>query len=249
MLFISVMLTRAPVPASTRDSVSAPQPIVGVARLIGARQCRWQDAASAPALGAGLAPGTLRLTAGIAELAFAGGATVRIEGPAEFVPQSAGHIQLSRGRLLALAPPGARGFTVATPRADVIDLGTQFGVQVDPDGSTAVEVFRGLVEVVALPAEGGSPPAGRPVEAAALHRVAAGEAARVDGAGTELFASRFTAADQFVPDLADTDRLVSTGRSGYAEQLISQTRPVAYWTFDDGRGRRSRDLIHARRIR
>lgn len=83
----------------------------------------------------------------MAVIEFATGARVVLEAPAEFVPQSAGRSLLTRGRLVAHVPARATGFTVATPMVEVIDLGTEFGVQVDDARSTDVHVLRGEVEV------------------------------------------------------------------------------------------------------
>ena len=72
---------------------------------------------------------------------------MRIEGPAEFTPRSADRIEFVRGRLVAYVPRQARGFTVGTPSAEVVDLGTEFGVEVDAQGGTDLHVIRGRVEV------------------------------------------------------------------------------------------------------
>ena len=81
--------------------------------------------------GGKLPAGTSRLAEGVVELEFDGGARVSIEGPAEFAPRSGQRMELTRGRLVAYVPKQARGFTVDTPTAEVIDLGTEFGVEVD----------------------------------------------------------------------------------------------------------------------
>jgi hypothetical protein len=45
-------------------------------------------------------------------------------------------------------------FSVRTPTATVTDLGTEFGVEVDPRGATQSHVFRGMVKVCAVDAAG-----------------------------------------------------------------------------------------------
>ena len=118
--------------------------------------------------------GIARLTEGVVELNFDGGARVRVEGPAEFEAKSAGRIELARGRLSAHVPRRARGFTVSTPTAEIIDLGTEFGVEVESSGLTNVEVHRGTVEVSGVVQQpGGS----SPISVMRLH---AGEATRID---------------------------------------------------------------------
>ena len=51
-----------------------------------------------------------------------------------------------------LSPLPSPLFTVHTPTAVVTDLGTEFGVEVDRDGSSASYVFQGLIEMQILPA-------------------------------------------------------------------------------------------------
>ncbi|HZZ72122.1 MAG TPA: FecR domain-containing protein, partial [Pirellulales bacterium] len=95
----------------------------------------------------GIAPGLLNLLDGFVELTFANGAQVVLEAPVEM--QIVGPLQtiLRRGRVVAHVPEQARGFAIETPRARVIDLGTEFGVGVEDGGNTEVQVFVG--EVVA----------------------------------------------------------------------------------------------------
>lgn len=56
-------------------------------------------------------------------------------------------VELSCGRLSAFVPPRAVGFIVDTPTATVVDLGTEFIVDVSADGTTGVLVQTGTVDV------------------------------------------------------------------------------------------------------
>jgi hypothetical protein len=96
--------------------------------------------------GDSLSPMELSLKSGIAELEFYGGASVILQGPAVFTVIDGQHGRLSSGRLRSYVPSQAHGFTIDTPDAKVVDLGTSFGMKVDLE-STAVEVFEGEVEV------------------------------------------------------------------------------------------------------
>jgi hypothetical protein len=90
---------------------------------------------------------TLQVRSGLAELKFAQGAKVIVQGPAEFEVCSANRGFLRRGKLVALVPREAVGFTVATPTADIVDLGTEFGVEADGKGAIEVQVFKGKIEL------------------------------------------------------------------------------------------------------
>ena len=91
--------------------------------------------------------GKFHLEIGLARLDFRNGATVTLQGPAEFEILSTDKAILSRGILTASIPESAVGFEVLTPAIDVVDLGTAFGVSVGADGETDVCVFEGEVEV------------------------------------------------------------------------------------------------------
>lgn len=117
----------------------------GLATLSYASQARWGSGERA--LGEWLGKGRLNLEVGLARLDFSNGATVTLQGPAEFEILSANQTSLKSGILTASIPESAIGFEVLTPAIDVVDLGTAFGVSVGADGETDVCVFEGEVEV------------------------------------------------------------------------------------------------------
>lgn len=71
--------------------------------------------------------------------------TLVIEAPAEFRFESAQRLALKRGKAMASVPAHAKGFTIVTPSGEVVDLGTQFGVDVPEKGAPEVHVFKGEV--------------------------------------------------------------------------------------------------------
>jgi hypothetical protein len=114
------------------------------------------------------------LARGHAEINLAQGVRVTIEGPAVWQLKSEQRLQLDSGTLAAQVSRQAIGFTVATPCADVVDLGTEFGVTVAVDGRTDVHVLNGKVEVrppsSANIVEGVQLVAGEAVRAAAIDK-------------------------------------------------------------------------------
>lgn len=129
----------------TRPSVhAAPEP--AVAWLVNAQNCQWQDTEPAGPMRAGT---VLRIERGLAEVRFASGARVVLEGPARLELLSGNSARLLRGRLTARVPEPARGFEVLSPQGKVIDLGTEFGVSVADDGAADVFVFEGQVNASA----------------------------------------------------------------------------------------------------
>lgn len=118
-----------------------------VAELCGSADAQWLMEGMPEADGRLPAGRRLVLASGLAEIVFASGSQVILEGPAEFQPLSPTEGLLSQGLLSARVPPAARGFVVRAPNATVVDLGTEFGIAVEHGGLSDVEVFAGRVEV------------------------------------------------------------------------------------------------------
>jgi hypothetical protein len=121
-----------------------------VARVTGLVNCEWPDREPELKFGDQLSPGQrLRLSRGLLQLTFDTGAKVVVEGPAEFVATARTEATLTQGKIAAAVPRFARGYTIFTPTAEVVDLGTEFGVDVDDKGASQIHVFDG--DVVARP--------------------------------------------------------------------------------------------------
>lgn len=98
--------------------------------------------------GENLTRGTkLSATSGLAEIQLRNGARLLLEAPFSLELTGYKSATLRSGRLAAHCPPTAHGFTVATPQGKVIDLGTEFGVHVEDDGSVETHVLTGSVEI------------------------------------------------------------------------------------------------------
>lgn len=90
---------------------------------------------------------TIEIASGIIRLDFDHGASMTVEGPARFELQDAMNVFFEEGVATFQVPESAKGFTVDTADAEVVDLGTAFGVSRLPGGKTDVCVFEGEVEV------------------------------------------------------------------------------------------------------
>ena len=93
--------------------------------------------------------GEYELTDGLAQFELENEVQIFVEAPARFRVDSAWLVSLYEGRLSANVPPEGVGFTVETPSAQVIDHGTEFGVEVDSNQRSEVHVFEGEVEIKA----------------------------------------------------------------------------------------------------
>jgi hypothetical protein len=129
-------------PRSVHDLSIAP--VVGAVRVVdgNARWTGYRRGAPGQVVRVGHA---FVLEKGLAQFLFAGGAEVNLEGPARLRILGPGHMALDYGKLIADIPPAAIGFTVSTGTAEVVDLGTQFGVQVEQDGTSEFHVLEGQV--------------------------------------------------------------------------------------------------------
>ncbi len=109
---------------------------------------RWQVATSS-----GLVPGqTVLMQNGLMEIEYQNGVKVTLEAPVTYTLETEMRSVLTEGKLRAQVPEAARGFTVTTPKGNVVDLGTVFGVSVDGKGEAETHVFEG--EVVVHPLSG-----------------------------------------------------------------------------------------------
>ena len=123
----------------------------------------------------------VRVTSGMLKLLFQNGTLVTLHAPAIFEVVSEMRARVLLGKVTAKIGPNAKGFSIITPQATVIDLGTEFGIEVNEVGATDVVVFKGAVDVdYPTTLEG----------AARQQRLRTGEAVHLDASGT---ASRIVA--------------------------------------------------------
>lgn len=97
--------------------------------------------------GAGLSAGWLNLKKGTIQVELISGASVLIEGPAAFELISPLKAFCKYGKIRASVPEQAHGFTIETSKLNVVDLGTEFTLSLEPSGSGQVQVIDGLVEL------------------------------------------------------------------------------------------------------
>ncbi|GAB5560037.1 MAG: hypothetical protein SynsKO_16840 [Synoicihabitans sp.] len=116
----------------------------------------WEGETLDVELGREIVLNEIDLTAGWLRLELPKGVIFDIYGPARGRFLSSERFQLDAGRLNVDVGPSGKGFTVVTKHAEIVDLGTQFGVDVDRDSKAKVAVFSGEVEV--YPREDSGPP-------------------------------------------------------------------------------------------
>jgi hypothetical protein len=105
--------------------------------------CVWEPPISL-ASGSKFSRGTLSLVSGNAELQFTSGTNIVLEGPCELEVLSADAAYLLAGKVFVDVTELSDGFTLETPDATIVDLGTEYAVLLD-DESTEIHVFEGSV--------------------------------------------------------------------------------------------------------
>ena len=109
----------------------------------------WGQSTREKVTGKDLRQDTYYLQKGFAQILFHDGAKAILQGPADFELSSTSAMELFSGKMVANVNREAAGFTVKTPSGKVLDLGTEFGVNVNLTGNSDVHVFNG--EVVLYP--------------------------------------------------------------------------------------------------
>jgi hypothetical protein len=127
----------------------------GVAMVVKLDGVSWEPTGEPrPSEGDVLAAGRFRLVSGRATLSMLTGVVLDVEGPADFELVASDRVLCRRGRIRARVPAGAEGFLVLGPSSAVIDLGTEFGLNVGTDGKMRGQIFKGKLEAALLSAEG-----------------------------------------------------------------------------------------------
>lgn len=133
----------------TADRVAAQSHQDGVGRITGMIDCKWANRSSFAINHGKLFLGDkCELSSGLLEITYETGAKVILQGPVAYTIESGNGGFLEAGRLTGrVEVEAARGFVVRTPNATVVDLGTEFGVEVNRQGQTTTHVFRGTVRM------------------------------------------------------------------------------------------------------
>lgn len=124
-------------------SVEEPQS-QGFAILSGQSEAVWGDDINLES-GVVIAQKNLHLLQGIAEIELFSGVTLVVEGESRFAILSPMEVAVESGRVRAHVPEPAQGFRLTTELGDVVDLGTEFAVDVSND-SSEVHVLDGEIE-------------------------------------------------------------------------------------------------------
>lgn len=148
-VLLLIFLNRADNKSTSRDSesvlaVQVEPSASGFAVLSGQDGAVWSGS---PLVEGDLLPsGELHLKSGRVHIELFSGVQMVIEGDAQFSIDSPMQVTMDRGIARARVPEPAQGFKIKTNNGDVIDLGTEFSINVDNNGAD-VHVVDGEVEL------------------------------------------------------------------------------------------------------
>lgn len=115
-----------------------------VANLRGTVGARWAGTRLELPEGEGfLARERIELVEGLAEICFAAGARIVLQGPAIVEIKDERTISVSVGRIAAVVPHDAGEFRMQTAAANLSGGGNEYGAEVDVDGSLVTQVYLG----------------------------------------------------------------------------------------------------------
>ena len=193
----------------------------GFAVVIQLAGAEWEPGdGQRPSEGDLLAAGRLILRSGRVTLGLLSGVTLTMEGPADLELLSIDRVHCRRGKLRTRVPRGAEGFIVSTPGSAVVDLGTEFGLNVAEDGKAQLMVFKGEAEAAVLNA------AGRPVRS---QQVAERRAFEIDPQSGQIEEAAARPVDYVAPPILAPSPLGLD--SSYREAVLA-AGPWAYWRFE-----------------
>ena len=126
------------------------RPVLDVATVIDQIDTVWSGSSEKLANGERVFThmNTYVLESGIIKIKYDQGVDVVIEGPARFELERLG-MYMDYGKLYSYVSKVGYGFTVDSPNSRFVDLGTEFGVDVDRKGSSELHVLTGQVQLYA----------------------------------------------------------------------------------------------------
>jgi hypothetical protein len=169
------------------------------------------------------------LTSGLMEITYDTGAKVILQGPVTYEVESKNGGFLPIGKLTGtVEAEKAKGFSIRTPTATVTDLGTEFGVDVQSDGTVETHVFVGEVRVDTAKAQKDLSQGTQVIWAGQSVLVKQGERLSVSVRNSNEAAQKFIRA---IP--APTRRMTeNTDAEAYAKLLLSMN-PAVYYRMDE----------------
>ncbi|WDI40584.1 LamG-like jellyroll fold domain-containing protein [Bremerella sp. P1] len=193
----------------------------GIAILTRLVEPAWPEGQPSRQVGEALTSGRFQLDEGLAQIEFFCGATIVLEGPADIELESSTQALVRQGKIRAIVPPAARGFSLDTDKMKVVDLGTEFGMAVSTD-AVEVQVFDGEVELQPLSKD--------------VRRITTGQGVSVGKTGDLTDSATQPEAFIGIPELESLSLQQNKQRyaqwKNWSDSIRSDPRLVTYYAFD-----------------
>jgi len=199
---------------------------VGVISKLEGRLAR-SDGASIAAK-SDLFEGKYTILSGSARFDFFAGVSVELEAPGTFSVVSPVHINVEKGNLAVKVHDARSMFKVTSSKSAYVDLGTEFSIQVEDDGSSELHVFEGSVLASSLSKQGNSE---------RIQLVNTDQTLRISGQEGPIGAMQHELQQEQLPRIRQPDRTRLEVGPVYSGS-VKQSRPDGYWSF-------SRDPLEA----
>ena len=180
-----------------------------------------------------LPAGPLTLDSGLVQIDLFSGVALIVEGAANFEILSPMEVRIDSGKVRANVPDHARGFRVHTAAGEVVDLGTEFAIDVTPDHAD-VHVLDGEIEW-------------HPTDRDDMHRMVKGDALRISGkteTPLDHTPGQFTGIDEIEATLARSRNDRRAKWLAHSTELANDPRLLLYYPMNrkDSWNRRLADV-------
>ena len=194
-------------------------PLATVSQI--SKDIKWNS--SAKKVGDELSSEEIILERGQLTITYNHGAEIKIEGPAHYSLKSLELAEMKYGQLAAKVPEAAQGFTIESPKAAIVDLGTEFALNVTKEGKSQVYVYEGEV-VSSLLGENGT--------SLLNANLYSEDGIEIDSSSETV--SDLSGSEDFIRvEKKDGSDLIIT--NNYID-LIKRHSPIAYWRFENSDG-------------
>jgi hypothetical protein len=198
----------------------APEP-VSYAMIATTNSAVWNRSDVALLPGTKLAAGDFRLMQGEVGLSYGNGAEVTIGAPADFSVVSGMELFVKKGRISARVPESASGFLIRSQDMALVDIGTEFSMNIDGAGKGRVFVRKGEVVASVLGKNGAT---------VRDYAATTGESFEIDARSSEIVAADLSG-ESFVEPFMNTASPLPLSEAW--RDAVRKSKPLAWWRFDN----------------
>ena len=173
-------------------------------------------------VGDALEAGPLAIQSGLLQLDFASGARLILRGPADIDVLSEKSVRIRSGEATCYVGELGKGFQVLTGPSEVIDLGTEFGIRVAPNGESEVHVFEGEVSIRDQPSS----------EAETIRQSSAVRLSEGQMTSTEFSSKGFPMYEEIVAQHKETSKARYRAWKSYAKTISEDPATLVHYTFE-----------------